>query len=141
MSHTIRRTIALTPAACLLVVGAGPATLSARQLTRSFHLGFTPFPSRNDVSARDLAYAHIRDHGDIVAHTFQDGVPSPEALASSDYWTYPTGVLYEWLLTWYRDDTFVPRHARYISLQPINNSYDGLAPYWGVFPHQPLPPP
>ena len=130
----------LAAALCLLVVGAAPVGLGARQVTRSFHLGFTPFPSADSVPARDLTYGHLRDHADLVAHTFQDGVPWNEALASSDYWTYPTGVLFEWLLTFYRDLIFIPMHARYVSLQPMSFNYDGLAPYWGTSPHQPLPP-
>ena len=109
--------------------------------TRSFHLGFTPFPGRDEVPDRDLAYAHIRDHADIVAHTFQNGIPWPEALHSSDVWTYPPAVVNEWYMTLIRDMTFVPSHARYLSLQPINYLYDGLAAYWGDVPQQTLPAP
>ena len=43
-------------------------------------------------------HVKIRDHADMVSHTFQNGVPWPEALNSSDFWNYPMSVIGEWYL-------------------------------------------
>lgn len=132
------RVIAVALAALLVNVHV---EVGAQQISRPFLLGMTPFPSSFDMPARDAAYVKIRDHADLVSHTFQNGVPWPEALNSSDFWTYPMSVVSEWYLTKVRDFTFVPNHPRYVSLQPINYLYNGLASYWGSVAHQPLPAP
>lgn len=136
---SVRRVIAVALAVLLLV--HVDAEVGAQQINRPFLLGMTPFPSNFDEATRDMAYVKIRDHADMVSHTFQNGVPWPEALNSSDFWAYPTSVVSEWYLTKVRDFTFVPNHARYISLQPINYLYNGLASYWGSVAHQALPAP
>lgn len=50
---------------------------------RSFYLGFTPWPYRSDADFSEVFYTYdlIQDHGDIVAHHFQQGIPYPEAYA------------------------------------------------------------
>src|SRR5258706_12077393 len=107
--------------------------------TRSFRLGFTPFPPAYSEMARDIAYAYIGRSGDLISHEFQGGVPWPEALQSADWSTYPSNVLAEWSAVAARDAAFVPGHARYVSIHPINGAYDGLAPYWGTSSPMPLP--
>jgi hypothetical protein len=107
--------------------------------TRSFRLGFTPFPPAYSEMARDVAYTYIGRSGDLISHTFQGGVPWPEALQSADWRTYPSNVLAEWSAIAARDAVFVPGHARYVSIHPINGAYDGLAPYWGTSTFMPLP--
>ena len=97
-------------------------------------------PSSFDMPARDMAYVKIRDHADMVSHTFQNGVPWPEALNSSDFWNYPMSVSRRVVLTKVRDFTFVPNHAR-TSRCSQSTTYNGLASYWGSVSHQPLPAP
>ena len=59
--------------------GGNPAS------TRSFHLGFTPFPYDISQDAIDYVYARLAANADIVAHHFDEGVPWPEALAGTAY--------------------------------------------------------
>ena len=59
------------------------------QDSRSFHMGFTPFPSDFTQEALDLAYDQIRDHGDMILHHLDDGIPWDEAYNNTDY---PTAV-------------------------------------------------
>jgi hypothetical protein len=134
----IGRVLALT---LLLAMRSLVATAQTYEPARPFHLGFTPFPPAYSDTARDIAYAYIREHGDLISHTFQGGVPWPEALQSADWRTYPPGLLAEWSAIAARDAAFLPGHARYISIHPINGSYDGLAPYWGSSESMPLPSP
>ena len=55
--------------------------------SRSFYMGFTPWPYRADLSEPEdytevfYTYDLIQDYGDIVAHHFQQGIPYPEAYA------------------------------------------------------------
>ncbi len=51
--------------------------------TRSFYMGFTPWPYRMDGDFNEILYTYdlIQDYGDIVAHHFQQGIPYPEAYA------------------------------------------------------------
>lgn len=54
--------------------------------TRSFHLGFTPFPYDISQEAVDYVYAAIADDADIIAHHFDDGVPWPELTMTQMLW-------------------------------------------------------
>lgn len=51
--------------------------------TRSFHMGFTPWPYRADADFNEIFYTYdlIQQYGDIVAYHFQQGIPYPEAYA------------------------------------------------------------
>ncbi|HEB89699.1 MAG TPA: hypothetical protein ENI85_09025 [Deltaproteobacteria bacterium] len=115
----------------LMVAVAG--TTSAQQ-TRSFAMGFTPWPSDATTAAVDLAYAQISAHGDLIAHHFDGGVPWPEALAGAPL---PAAVEAELAA---RVAATPPGHRVYLALSPLNGSRDGLAPYWNTTPNDPLPP-
>jgi len=137
----LRRIARVLALALLFVTRSLVATAQTYEPVRPFHLGFTPFPPAYSDTARDIAYAYLREHADLISHTFQGGVPWPEALRSADWRTYPPALLAEWSANAVRDAAFVPGHARYISIHPINGSYDGLAPYWGSSESLPLPSP
>ena len=107
-----------------------PAT--AQEPGRSFHLGFTPLPPVFSTYGRGIVNAYLRGASDLVSHTFQHGVPWPEALQSSDWRTYPEDLRKRWADAAFYDDYFLPTHARYISIHPINYAYNGPADYWGA---------
>ena len=115
----------------LMVAVAG--TTSAQQ-TRSFAMGFTPWPSDATTAAVDLAYAQISAHGDLIAHHFDGGVPWPEALAGAPL---PAAVEAELAA---RVAATPAGHRVYLALSPLNGTRDGLAPYWNTTPNDPLPP-
>lgn len=104
--------------------------------------GFSSLPPADSDTGRYAAYALLRGHGDIVAHSLQDGVPWPEALASSDPSTYPASLVATWARLRALDDTFVPGHARYLMLNPVDTAnYAALAPDWADASINPLPAP
>lgn len=103
---------------------------------RGFLMGFATTPERNEP-----VYETIRDHGDLVCHTFQDGVPWIEALDSSDYADFPSQLVADWQDLLDKDAIYIPDHPIYVVLNAIDSkSFRGLAPSWtnaGVL--QPLP--
>jgi hypothetical protein len=140
-NNPLVRLTAARVAVALTIAGTPVTSGFAQPVLRTFRLGFSAFPTSDSESERNLAYMMVRDHGDLVSHSFQQGVPWPEALVSADYRSFPSGVINEWGMAAFRDATFVPNHSKYISIQPINFAYNGLADYWGASPSQPLGPP
>ncbi len=103
--------------------------------TRSYHLGFTPFPYDISQAAIDYVYTTIGNDADIIAHHFDEGVPWPQALAGSDY-------LQNVLDDWEQRKSKTPAgHKVYVAITPINTARNGLALYWGSDDNLPLPPP
>jgi hypothetical protein len=116
-------------------------TVAAELPTRPFHLGFTPMPPVYSELGFGVTYTYLQRESDLVSHTLQYGVPWSEALQSSDWRTYPANLRSSWEQLLAADNYFIPGHARYISIHPINYGYDGLAEYWGDRASQPLPSP
>ncbi len=122
--------------AAMLPGGGFVAVLSAAaDLGRPVTQGIGSIPPTFDSSGFARLYTLIRDHADLVSHTFQDAVPWSDALNSTDYRTYSHQLQFYWDLYRGADDTAVPGLARYVMLNPIDPaSYQGLAPYWGESP-------
>lgn len=108
---------------------------------RPFHQGFTTLPPNFSEAALDITYQVIGAVGDLVAHNQQEGVPWLEALNSSNYQDYPAHLQNRWNTDLAKDLQFAPDHARYLMINPIETSYERLAPYWGEDVLQPLPAP
>ncbi len=60
-----------------------PGTPSAE--TRSFYMGFTPWPYDSTLDAVNITYQKIQQHGDIVHHQIMQGIPWDEAFNSTAY--------------------------------------------------------
>jgi hypothetical protein len=73
--------------------------------------------------------------------SFQEGIPWVEASKSSDLKTFPAAVQAHLATIASRNAKYVPRHPIYLSVNPINLDFLGLAPYWGTTTNQPLPDP
>ena len=124
-----KKSIAIIVGLLLLSGGESP------EPTRSYHLGFTPFPHDISQAAIDYVYAAIGNDADIIAHHFDEGIPWPEALAGSDY---QQNVLDDWNQ---RKSKTPSGHKVYVAITPINTSRNGLALYWGPDDNLPLPDP
>ncbi|MFK8031723.1 MAG: TIM-barrel domain-containing protein [Gammaproteobacteria bacterium] len=109
--------------------------------SRTTHMGFASIPVSNTRPGWDATYAAIRDNGDLITHTLQDGVPWTEALNSTDYRDYSYHLQEHWNLLKARDRTIIPNHVRYLMINPISTTYLGIAPYYGETTFMPLPPP
>ena len=101
--------------------------------TRSFRMGFTPWPFAFSDDAIDFTYDAIQEHADLLVHHLDSGVPWPEALAGGPY---PPAVM----------DQLEQRKSRaadmptlYVSATPQSQDRATLAKYWGSDEHQDLP--
>lgn len=103
------------------------------QKTRSFHLGFTPFPYDLSAEAIDYVYEKIALDGDIINHHFDDGVPWIEAL---EHKPFHQRIVDDWA---FRKSKTPPDHKVFISVSPLNASRNGLALYRGEEANMPLP--
>jgi hypothetical protein len=92
--------------------------------TRSFFLGFTPFPHDISQNAIDYVYARLAANADIVAHHFDEGVPWSEALAGT---AYDQIILDDWDQ---RRSNTPDGHKIYVAITPINwTGAENLAGY------------
>jgi hypothetical protein len=99
---------------------------------RSFYMGFTPWlPDFTDDAVKD-AYAFVGDHGDIIAHHLDNGVPWQEALDGKEFSKHLRD---QWSL---RKSKTPLGHKVYLAITPINIDRNGLAPYWGETDYMPL---
>lgn len=105
----------------------------AEAKTRSYRLGFSPWPYDYSLEAVDWVYQTINRHGDIVSQHIEEGVPWDEALRND---AFPSGELSDIRL---RLDKMGRGRRVLLQLNPINIKRDGLAPYRGEKDNQPLP--
>ena len=103
--------------------GSNPGALPEQQ-TRSYSLGFTPWPYDASVEAVNFVYSEIASRGDIIAHHLDGGIPWQEAL---DETAYPATVESELnsRVAYTPSDKLV-----YLTVSPFNSARDGLAGYW-----------
>ncbi len=114
---------------------SGTPPLPPQTETRSFELGFTPWPYDATATAVNFVYTEIAMRGDFIAHHLDAGIPWEEALSGTPY---PAEVEAE--INARLDNT--PAGMRtYLALSPLNGLRSGLADNWGGSPNQPLLPP
>lgn len=94
--------------------------------TRSFFLGFTPWPYEATVDAVTSTYSLIQDHGDIVAHHLMDGVPWNSAFNNT---ALSTNI--EDDVTSRKNQTINGKEI-YLAIDSLNTARDDLAPNWGT---------
>jgi len=92
--------------------------------TRSFSMGFTPFPYDVSLAAVDDVYAKLANNADIMAHHFDNGIPWNEALV--DAYPYDDHIMNDWAGRLARTSS---DHKVYVAVTPINLLRDGLALY------------
>lgn len=106
--------------ASLLAVAWAVITTKS-QATRTFHLGFTPFPYDISLEAIDFSYKSIASDADLVLHHLDQGVPWDEALKGTEY---SKAVTDDWADRLRR----TPKTATvYLALTPLNLGRDDLA--------------
>ena len=116
--------------------------------SRSFYLGFTPFPYDIDpatvVAVVDDVYAKIGTDADMVLHHLEEGIPWNAALAdnllvpAAVTFPYSNHIKGDWDL---RLGKTPGRHKKYVAITPINLARDALAPWRDTTNEQPLQPP
>lgn len=103
--------------------------------TRSFYMGFTPWPYDATQMAVDDTNQRIQDNGDIVAHHLTTGVPWEEALNGQPY--HPNA---EAELTG-RVQMLQPGMQVYLAIDSLDAARDSMALNWGENFSEPLPAP
>jgi hypothetical protein len=90
--------------------------------TRSYYLGFTPFPHNVTTAAVQDVYTKLKSDADIIAHHFDDGLPWQESL---DGTAYPANIISDWQ---FRLANTPASQKKYVAVTPINITRNGLAP-------------
>jgi hypothetical protein len=103
--------------------------------TRSFYLGFTPFPYEASLQAVDYTYQTIAREADLICHSFDEGVPWPEALSGQPFSQHVQNDLNS------RKARTPAGHRVFVQVTPLNFGRNGLALYRGTANEQPLPAP
>lgn len=105
--------------------------------SRSYYLGFTPFPyDISTIEAVEYVYDRIGADTDLIAHHFDNGIPWDEALIDG---TFPSKVTEDWS---YRKTHIPAGHKLYVAVTPISSMRNSLAPIWNsTGDNQPLTPP
>ncbi len=104
--------------------------------TRSFYMGFTPFPYDLSLEALEQSYQNALNNGDIILIHLDNGVPWNEALNDLPF---PQDVSQT-----IKDAQNLDRskHKLFLTATPTDVSRENLADYWNdQGTHQPLPQP
>lgn len=120
---------------CFFVLLFNGCSDSDQALTRSFYMGFTPFPFAASQEGIDFSYNKLATDADIVNQHFDDGVPWVEALADEEF---HANIIADWT---YRRSHTPSTHKIYLSVTPVNFYRDALASYRGESSNMTLPAP
>jgi len=104
--------------------------------TRSFYMGFTPFPYEISLDAANYVYTKLETESDIINHHFDNGVPWMEALNEQPF---HQNIIDDW--DFRKSKTTTETHKVYVSATPLNFSRNGLAAYRGESDNMTLPAP
>jgi hypothetical protein len=108
--------------------------------TRAFAMGFTPWPYAATIQAVGDTYTKIQEHGDILTHQIDGGVPWPEAYADAPPYNavYDANVEGDLALRLANTNAAMPV---VLAVCPLNTQRDAPAGYWGSATNMPRPPP
>ena len=116
--------------------------------TRSFFMGFTPFPYDADpttlIQVVDDVYARLATDADMVLHHLEEGIPWNAALsddmmtAASVTFPYTDHIKLDWDT---RNAKTPSSHKKYVAITPLNLGRDSLAPRRDTANEQDLLPP
>jgi len=142
MKPSIRKSMTLVLVASALLASCGGSSSSGGAgmppppvLTRSFYMGFTPWPYDATQAAVDDVNQRIQDSGDIIDHHITVGVPWEEALQGMPYHPNVEADLTA------RVQMVQPGKKVFLAIDSLSDSRDALAPNWGANFNEPLPPP
>src|SRR5687768_11235989 len=82
--------------------------------TRSFRMGFTPFPYEISETAANYVYTKLQSEADVINHHFDNGVPWVEALSGAEF---SEQIKDDWN---FRKSKTSVNHKIYVSVTPLN---------------------
>ena len=123
------------PPAALIVAEDGPVLTSGGALptARSFRMGFTPLPYDLTPEAFDETYVRIGDHGDIVSHLLDEGVPWTAAANGTSFHPNVEADIARRIAGTRRDSAVL------LSVTPLGQDRVSLAGEWAETGGMPLP--
>lgn len=98
--------------------------------SRPFHLGFTRWPADLTLAGVKMAEDFAIAHGDLISEMFIGGIPWPEALEGRPYSPDVQKRL--------ASRPPAPK-TLFLSISPLDQNREKLAPYWGQKDNLPLP--
>lgn len=101
--------------------------------TRSFSMGFTPFPYDITQAAVDDVYSKIASDADMITHHFDNGIPWNDAFADS--YPYDNHIMDDWSQ---RLINTPANHKVYVAITPIGITRNVLAPLRDAADDMPL---
>jgi len=125
--------VVLTLMAC---GGSGSGGGSNGQPTRSFTMGFTPWPYAATLAAVNDIYSFIDDSADMIAHHMDSGVPWNEALTPNNFDNYGQNVKDE-VIDRVSRTSLLSNKMVYLAVSPFSTARDDIAGYWNTAANQP----
>lgn len=107
----------------LILLSCNKDTPTPATETRTFYLGFTPFPYEATLAAVEYSYLKIGQDADIINHHFDNQVPWVEAEKNSPF---HANIINDWA---YRKANTPVGHKKYLSVGSLNLLRNGLADY------------
>ena len=145
---SFRHILILITIAFMLTGCGGNGSRNDDPETRSFYMGFTPFPYDADpatlLTVVDDVYNKLDSDADMVLHHLEEGIPWNAALA--DNTSIPASTTFPYSdhirIDWETRKTKTPAsHKKYIAITPLNLDRDSLAPWRDTANEQDLEPP
>jgi hypothetical protein len=120
---------------CLLLLLTLSCNEEKAEPTRSFYMGFTPFPHDLALASVQETYSNITTNGDMINHHFDNGVPWVEALNGEPF---SDNIMNDWN---FRKSLTPATHKVYVSVGALNIDRNGMARYRGESDDMDLPSP
>jgi len=135
----VNRALALLLLTAMLTGCAGGSGSNAKP-TRSFKMGFTPWPYAATLAAVDDIYSFIDGSADMIAHHMDSGVPWNEAVTPNNFDNYGQNVKDE-INDRVARTALLSNNTVYLAVSPFSSLRDDIAGYWNTAPNQARLPP
>ena len=106
--------------------------------TRTFKMGFTPWPYAATLDAVNETYSFIENNSDLIAHHIDSGVPWSESITADNFSNFGQNIKDEINGRVLRLNN---KQTVYLGVSPFSGARDGIALYWNTSANQPLPSP
>lgn len=107
-----------------------------QQQTRSFKMGFTPWPYAATLAAVNNIYTFIDSSSDMIAHHIDSGVPWNEAVTANNFDNYGQAVKNE-INDRVNRTSLMNNKTVYLAVSPFSGARDDIAGYWNTTTNQP----
>lgn len=129
-------TLLILSALVLSACGGSGGSGSSDPSTRSFKMGFTPWPYAATVDAVNDIYTFIDNSADMIAHHFDSGVPWNGSLTANNFNNYGQNVKDE-INGRVSRTSLMNNQTVYLAVSPFSLGRDDIAENWDTAPNQP----